>query len=88
MCCITAVGAHGVLPRFGHAVLSTLTARRGDDGHRVFSFVTLVAPYAGTMTAVYGWYPARYDAMDAFRLGNYRLLGYVGQNLFLEFFYS
>jgi hypothetical protein len=50
--------------------------------------VTLVAPYAGTMTAVYGWYPARYDAMDAFRLGNYRLIGYVGQNLFLEFLYS
>lgn len=57
-----------VLPRLRHAVVSTLTARRGGDGHRVFSFPALVAPYAGTMTAVYGWYPHRYGARDAFRM--------------------
>jgi hypothetical protein len=28
----------------------------------------------GTMTAVYGWYPDRYGAKDALRLGNYNLL--------------
>ena len=28
----------GVFPRLRHAVISTLTARRGEDGHRVFSF--------------------------------------------------
>ena len=28
----------GVLPRLRHAVISTLTARQGKDGHRVFSF--------------------------------------------------
>jgi len=50
----------GVFRRLSHAVISTFTARRGDDGHRVFSFPDLVAPYAGTMTAVYGWYPSRY----------------------------
>ncbi len=81
-------GCKGLLPRLNHAVISTFTARRGDDGHRVFSFPALVAPYAGTMTAVYGWYPGRYDAMDGFRMGNYSLLGYVGGNLALEFLYS
>jgi hypothetical protein len=52
----------GVLPRLRHAVISTLTARRGEDGHRVFSLPALVAPYAGTMTAIYAWYPGRYSA--------------------------
>jgi hypothetical protein len=78
----------GVFPRLRHAVISTFTARRGNDGHRVFSFPDLVAPYAGTMTAVYGWYPGRYDYKDAFRMGNYSLLGYVGANISLEFLYS
>lgn len=78
----------GVLPRLRHAVISTFTARRGVDGHRVFSFPDLVAPYAGTMTAVYGWYPGRYGYKDAFRMGNYTLLGYIGANISLEFLYS
>jgi hypothetical protein len=78
----------GVFRRLGHAVISTFTARRGEDGHRVFSFPDLVAPYAGTVTAVYGWYPGRYDYKDGFRMGNYSLLGYVGGNIALEFLYS
>jgi hypothetical protein len=78
----------GVFPRLRHALISTFTGRRGDDGHRVFSFPALVAPYAGTMTAVYAWYPNRYDAKDAFRMGNYSLLGYAGENVALEFIYS
>ena len=78
----------GVLPRLRHAVISTLTARRGEDGHRVFSVAALLAPYAGTMTAVYGWYPRRYSAKDALRMGNYNLLGNVAGNISLEFLYS
>ena len=78
----------GVFPRLRHAVISTLTARRGDDGHRVFSVPALIAPYAGSMTAVYAWYPGRYDDKDALRMGNYTMLGYVGGNIALEFFYS
>jgi hypothetical protein len=78
----------GVFPRLRHAVLSTLTARRGEDGHRVFSVPSLVSPYVGTMTAVYGWYPDRFGAKDAFRMGNYNLLGYLGGNIALEFLYS
>jgi hypothetical protein len=78
----------GVFPRLKHAVISTLTARRGDDGHRVFSFPSLIAPYAGSMTAVYAWYPGRYEGKDALRMGNYTMLGYVGGNIALEFLYS
>jgi len=78
----------GFFPRLGHAVVSTFTSRRGEDGHRAFSFPALVAPYAGTMTAVYAWYPGRYNASDGFRMGNYTLLGYAGQNLALEFVFG
>jgi hypothetical protein len=78
----------GVFRRLGHAVISTLTARRGDDGHREFSVPDLVSPYVGTMTAVHGWYPNRYDFKDAFRMGNYALLGLFVQNVATEFFYG
>jgi hypothetical protein len=78
----------GVFPRLGHALISTFTSRRGADGRRMFSFPALVAPYAGTMTAVYAWYPGRYNASDGFRMGNYSLLGYAGGNIALEFLYS
>jgi len=78
----------GVLPRLRHAVISTFTARRGEDGHRVFSIPALVAPYAGTMTATYAWYPGRYGAEDALRMGNYNLLAYMAGNIALEFLYG
>ena len=79
---------NGVFPRLSHAMISTFTARRGRDGHRVFSIPALVGPYAGSMTAVYGWYPDRYGAKDGFRTGNYSLLLYAGGNIALEFLYS
>jgi len=78
----------GAFPRFSHAVISTLTGRRGADGHRVFSMSSLVAPYAGSMTAVYGWYPKRFGVVDGLRLGSYSLLTYMGGNVVLEFLYS
>jgi hypothetical protein len=78
----------GVFPRLRHAMISTLTGRRGDDGHRVFSYPALIAPYAGSMTALYAWYPGRYNGKDALRMGNYTMLGYVGGNIALEFVYS
>jgi hypothetical protein len=37
---------------------------------------------------VYGWYPSRFGAKDAFRIGNYTLLANVGGNIGLEFIYS
>jgi len=78
----------GILPRLKHALISTVTARKGEDGHRVFSFPAIVAPYAGTETAALLWFPRRYDAMDGFRAGNYNLLAQAGLNLALEFIYG
>ncbi len=78
----------GILRRLGHAVISTVTARRTDDGGRRLSFPALVAPYAGSMTAVYGWYPGRYGAEDGLRMGNYTLLAFAGENIAREFIYG
>jgi hypothetical protein len=75
----------GFFPRLEHAAISTVSTRRGEDGHRAFSFSDLISPYAGTMTAVYGWFPSRYGAKDGFRMGNYALLASVGGNIALEF---
>jgi hypothetical protein len=78
----------GVLRRLSHAAISTVTARHGEDGHRRLSFAAIVAPYAGSMTAVYGWYPSRYGATDGLRMGNYALLGSLGGNIASEFIYG
>jgi len=78
----------GLIPRMRHALVSTVTARRGEDGHSVFSIPALVGPYAGTMVAAYGWYPSRFGAKDAFRAGNYSLLAFAGENVSLEFLRS
>ncbi len=78
----------GFFPRFGHAIVSTVTSRRGADGHRFISFPQIAAPYAGTMTAALGWYPSRYSEVDGFRSGNYLLATYVGLNLLKEFVYG
>jgi hypothetical protein len=79
---------HGVFPRMRHALLSSVTSRRGEDGHRALSFPAIVAPYAGSFAAVYAWYPGRYGAKDALRMGNYSLLGVAGENVALEFIYG
>jgi hypothetical protein len=39
------------------------------------------------MTAVYAWYPGRYNGKDALRMGNYTMLGYAGGNVAMEFLY-
>jgi len=78
----------GFFPRLSHAVISTVTSRRGDDGHRFISIANIAAPYAGTETAALGWYPSRYNAMDGFRMGNYALLTYAGVNVAKEFIYG
>jgi len=79
---------NGIVHRLGHALISTVTARVGDDGHRRFSFPAIVSPYAGSMTAVYGWYPSRYGVKDGFRMGNYSLLAFAAANILEEFIYG
>ena len=75
----------GVWPRVAHAVYWSAFVHRDADGHAAVGVPVLVAPYAANMTAVYGWYPRRYRAKDAFRMGNYGLLSYVIGNISLEF---
>jgi hypothetical protein len=74
--------------RLSHALITTIAARHGEDGHYRFSFTNLSAPYAGTMTAALGWYPSRYDASDGFRMGNYALATAAGINVAKEFIYG
>jgi hypothetical protein len=75
----------GFFPRVRHAIVSSFTARDTADGSRVFSIPSLVAPYAGSFNATYGWYPSRYGAKYALRMGDSGLLAYVGGNIALEF---
>lgn len=75
----------GVRRRLVHAGFSALIARRQSNGSSVLSVPGLAAPYAATMTATYAWYPGRYGTKDAFRMGNYNLLGTVGSNIAFEF---
>ena len=77
----------GLLHRFSHAMISTVTARRGEDGHTTLSFAGIVSPYAGTMTAL-AWYPSRFGVKDGFRMGNYNLLDQAAKNLAFEFIYG
>lgn len=74
----------GIWPRVRHALISSVTARAGEDGHRVFSPPAVVSPYAGAFSTL-TWYPARYGPKDAFRTGNYDLLDSVGMKIALEF---
>jgi hypothetical protein len=75
----------GVGPRLKHAIVATIFVHQGADGHRAFALPVIAAPYAANMAAVYGWYPSRYGAKDAFRMGNYGLLWYFAGNVSLEF---
>ena len=81
-------GCKGVLPRLRHAAISTVTARYGEDGRRRASVAAIVAPFAGSMTAIYGWYPDRFGAGDGLRMGSYAVLGSFGGNVASEFLYG
>ncbi len=78
----------GIGRRLGHALISTVTARRGEDGHRTFSFSALAAPYAGTEAAALLWYPSRFDPSDGFRMGNINLAVQAAINVANEFIYG
>lgn len=75
----------GFWPRFRHAVFSTFIARRGADGHQAFGLPELIAPYAGPIVSVYGWYPDRFGIEDALRMGNHGILSEAGTNVAIEF---
>lgn len=74
----------GIWPRLKHAVASSVTARAGEDGHRVFSIPAVASPYAGSFAQL-AWYPPRFGPKDALRTGNYSLLSSIGARVALEF---
>ena len=51
----------------------------------MFSLPAPIAPHAGSLTAIYGWYPCRYNAKVAPRMGNYALLVTLGWNIAWDF---
>lgn len=75
----------GAWPRLRHSVASVVVAHNRITGRQVFALPAVVAPYAGPLVATALWFPRRYGAKDAFRMGNYGLLDYTLSNISLEF---
>ncbi len=87
----TAVNALACFRELSHAMISTFTARRGSSDEHACSLCRHFSrrmPGRTTAARLTIWYPGRYGARDALRMGNYSLLGYVGGNIALEFLYS
>jgi len=78
----------GFFPRFWHAALSSVAARRGSDGHYSFSVALTVSPFIGPMTAANTWIPSRNGPNLGFHMGAHNLMGQFGQDEALEFFYG
>lgn len=49
------------------ALDDTFTAKRGEDGHRVFSAARLVGPIAGGVVVTNTWYPSGYSGLETAR---------------------
>jgi hypothetical protein len=78
----------GFFPRFWHAAVSTVAARRGSDGHTSLSVALTISPFIGPMTAANSWIPNRDGATLGFHMGVHNLMGQFGQNEALEFLYG
>jgi hypothetical protein len=78
----------GFFRRFWHAGVSSVAARRGDDGHTSFSFALTASPFVGPMVAANSWIPSRNGPTLGLRMGTFNLLGQFGQNEALEFLYG
>lgn len=74
----------GFLPRSEHALFGVVTARK-PSGRTVISLPSIGSPYAGSFAAVAAWYPARYEAADAFRIGSMSFAFRAGMNMIREF---
>lgn len=78
----------GFFPRLWHAAVSTVVARRGDDGDTSFSIALTASPFIGSMTAANSWIPSHDGPILGFRMGTNNFLGQFGQNEALEFLYG
>jgi hypothetical protein len=78
----------GFARRFFHAGLSSVTSRRGDDGHLAFSPALTISPFIGPMVAANTWIPTHNGAHLGFTMGEHNLLGQFAQDEALEFVYG
>jgi hypothetical protein len=78
----------GFFPRFFHAAMSSVAARRGDDGHYAFSVALAASPFVGPMFAANTWIPSRDGPNLGAHMGAYNLLGQFAQDEALEFLYG
>jgi hypothetical protein len=78
----------GFFPRFWHAALSSVAARRGADGHTSFSIALTASPFIGPIVAANSWLPSRNGPMLGLKMGEHNLMGQFGQNEALEFLYG
>jgi hypothetical protein len=74
--------------KFENAFLSQITARHGQDGHRVVSLTPVVAGFSGPLIAYSAWYPPGYDTGDAaqhamFGFG-FRIVGHLVNEFFFD----
>ena len=74
----------GLVHRGSHALILTLAAKT-TSGQTIFSVPALVSPYAGSFAAIHAWYPSRYEAADAVRIGSTSFLFKAVGNLVGEF---
>lgn len=78
----------GFIPRLWHAALSSVTARRGSDGHRSFSLALTASPFIGPMVAANAWIPSHDGPRLGLHMGEHNLLGQFAQDEALEFVYG
>ena len=75
----------GLTRRFVHAAVSSVTARRGNDGHRTFSLALTASPFASSMLAANTWIPARNGRQLGLAMSEHVLLRRFVQDETLEF---
>jgi hypothetical protein len=74
--------------RFVHAAISSVSSRRGDDGHREFSAALTASPFIGPMVAANTWIPTHNGLHLGFSMGEHNLMGQFAQDEALEFVYG
>jgi len=71
--------------KYENAVLAEVSARRGADGHRVFSPTPILAGFSGPLIAYNTWYPAEYSNRDALHHAGLGFITRIGFHLLREF---
>lgn len=74
--------------RFVHAAISSVTSRRGEDGHRSISLALTASPLIGPMVAANTWLPTHDGLHLGLNMGEHNLLGQFAQDEALEFAYG